>query len=374
MKRKSAQFDFAAFPLIVVLLIVLALGCIRPQADQVHDEAWAMLPFVKPDSVNQVLNAANHTFTCPVRNTVVAWDVKDVFNPAAVVREGKLHLLFRAEDTVGIHAGTSRLGLAISEDGFHFNVLPEPVFFPGMDSMNRYEWEGGVEDPRLVESEEGEYILTYTAYDGKLARLCLATSPDLLQWRKHGLVLGGKYRNTWSKSGAIVARQQGERMVATKINGKYWMYFGDTNLFLAQSEDLIHWLPLEENGQLKPVLQPRPAKFDSRLVESGPFALLKPEGIILLYNGMNLEHGGDPDLPPNAYCAGQALFDRDDPAHLIDRLDHYFLRPEQPYELTGQVNQVVFVEGLAFFKEKWFLYYGTADSKIAVATLERSSN
>jgi predicted GH43/DUF377 family glycosyl hydrolase len=183
-------------------------------------------------------------------------------------------------------------------------------------------------------------------------------------------VLRGKYKDTWSKSGAIVARQKGSRIIAEKINGKYWMYFGDTDLFLASSEDLINWLPLEEDGKLKSVLKPRPGYFDSRLVESGPYALIRDAGILLIYNGMNLDSGGDTTLAKGAYCAGQALFDPNDPAKLIGRLEKNFMKPDRPYELTGQVNQVCFLEGMAPFNNKWFLYYGTADSKIAVAVSE----
>jgi predicted GH43/DUF377 family glycosyl hydrolase len=82
---------------------------------------------------------------------------------------------------------------------------------------------------------------------------------------------------------------------------------------------------------------------------------------------MNLDAGGDTTLAPGAYCSGQALFDKSDPTALIDRQEEYFLRPDRPYEIAGQVNQVCFVEGLVPFEGKWFLYYGTADSKIAVA-------
>jgi beta-1,2-mannosidase len=209
--------------------------------------------------------------------------------------------------------------------------------------------------------------LTYTAYDGQKARLCLATSTDLINWKKHGPVLTGNYIDTWSKSGAIVAKQVGEKVIAQKINGKYWMYFGDTDLFMASSPDLIHWQPVEEVGTLKSVLKPRKGYFDSRLVESGPYALLTKKGIVLIYNGMNLEAGGDTAVAKSAYCAGQALFDSNDPTKLIDRLENNFLRPDQPYEISGQINQVCFVEGLVPFQGKWFLYFGTADSKIAVA-------
>ena len=332
-----------------------------------RDSTWAILPFIKADSVNPILLPGENSFVCPILKKEVKWEKKDVFNPAVVVREDKVYMLFRAEDTIGKYAGTSRIGLASSEDGLHFTKMPQPVLYPDNDSLKIFEWEGGIEDPRLVESEDGRYIMTYTAFDGTTARLLLATSTDLVHWIKQGTVLQGKYKNTWSKSGAIVAQQRGTKIVATKINGKYWMYFGDTNLFVATSDDLIHWTPLEENGALKSVLVPRPGYFDSRLVESGPYALLRDKGIVLIYNGMNLDKGGDPSLAQGAYCAGQALFDKRDPSKLIDRLEQNFLKPDTPYEMAGQINQVCFVEGLVMFQDRWFLYYGTADSKIGVA-------
>lgn len=326
-----------------------------------------MTPFIKADSVNPILTAGTSVFVCPILQQQVQWDEKDVFNPAAVVREGKVYMIFRAEDNIGKFAGTSRLGLAISDDGLHFTKGPAPVFYPDNDSMKVYEWEGGVEDPRIVESPDGRYVMTYTSYDGVLARLCIASSPDLKNWTKHGLVLRGAYTDTWSKSGAIVAKRKGDRIVAEKVNGKYWMYFGDTDLFMATSDDLVSWRPVEDNGKLRSVLKPRPGYFDSRLVESGPYALVREEGILLLYNGMNLESGGDPNIRPGAYCAGQVLFDKANPACVIDRLEKHFLMPDKPYEINGQVNQVCFIEGMVPFRDRWFLYYGTADSRIAAA-------
>lgn len=354
-------------PILLSLLVLILCGCSGDSDKPAGSPDWAILPFVKLDSINPVLVAGDNKFICPVRNAEVQWDEKDVFNPAAVVRDGKIFMIFRAEDAIGKHAGTSRIGIAISDDGLHFKKMEMPVLYPDHDSLKIYEWEGGLEDPRIVESEDSTYILTYTAYDGAIARLCLATSKDLLNWTKHGTVLQGKHKDTWSKSGAIVARQEGPRIVAHKINGKYWMYFGDTDLFMATSDDLIRWQPVEENGKLKPVLQPRKGYFDSRLVESGPYALLTEAGIVLIYNSMNHDEDGDPAIPKGAYCAGQALFDKNNPLRLIDRLEENFMMPDKPYEITGQINQVCFLEGLVPFNGHWFLYYGTADSKIAVA-------
>jgi predicted GH43/DUF377 family glycosyl hydrolase len=320
----------------------------------------------------------------PVRKTLVKWEAKDVFNPAAVVRNGKIYLLYRAEDSIGKPAGTSRIGLAVSNDGLTFKRYPKPVLYPENDKYKKYEWQGGTEDPRIVQNDSGTYYMTYTAYDGKTARLFIATSNDLRTWVKHGSVFneaGDKYVNMWSKSGAIVCRRVGDKFVATKINGKYWMYFGDTDIFLAHSGDLINWTPVEKskggipdsidntNGKvsLLPVLKPRKGKFDSQLVESGPFALITKKGILLIYNSKNSKVNGDTLLPAGTYSAGQALFDNNNPEKLIARTQSYFIKPDKPYEITGQVNNVTFVEGLAYFKSKWFLYYGTADTKIAVA-------
>jgi len=357
-----------------LLSLILFISCHQQPAKQesttLTGESWAMLNFVKADSLNPILQPdSTQHFNCPISKQTVNWEERNVLNPSAVVKDGKVYLLYRAQD----HDMTSRLGLAVSDDGLHFTKLPEPVFFPAEDNMKQYEWKGGVEDPRLVESEDGTYILTYTSYDGKTARLCLAASKDLKKWTKHGLVLSDKkYKDLWSKSGAIVVKQTGEKIIAVKINGKYWMYFGDTDLFIATSDDLIHWTVAEneESKKMITVLHPRMGYFDSRLVEPGPFALLQKDGIVLIYNGSNAANFNDTSMPKFTYSAGQALFDQNNPYKLIDRTKGNFIHPDKDYEKTGEVNEVCFVEGLVFFKKKWFLYYGTADSKIAVAVKE----
>lgn len=354
-----------------VLLLMCLTGCNQETSqnkaagEKVKD--WAVLGFVKADNINPIMKPSPlQTFNCPISKKEVKWEEKNVLNPSAVVKDGKVYLIYRAQD-VDL---TSRLGMAVSDDGLNFTKEKSPVFYPDNDSMKVYEWKGGVEDPRITESEDGTYIMTYTAYDGRIARLCLASSKDLISWTKHGLVLTDeKYRDYWSKSGAIVSRLENGKIIATRINGKYWMYFGDTDLFIANSDDLIHWKVLENNETKKmiSVLHPRPGYFDSRLVEPGPFALLRDEGIVLIYNGSNAYDYNDPDLPGFTYSASQALFDKKTPYRLIDRMETNFIRPDKPYEKTGQVNEVCFVEGLVYFRNQWMLYYGTADSRIAVA-------
>ncbi len=362
--------DILKLKIILIFLLILS-GCnINTPQDKSETEIvedWAMLDFLKADSINPILEpSSDQIFSCPISKKEVRWEERNVLNPSAIVKDGKVYLIYRAQDK----EMTSRLGLAISEDGLHFKKQPAPVLYPASDSMQQYEWKGGVEDPRIVEGEGGTYIMTYTAYDGKVARLCLASSKDLKNWIKHGLVLSErKYRGIWSKSGAIVSELEQGKIVATKIKDKYWMYFGDTDLFMATSDDLIHWdvAENEESKKMISVLHPRAGYFDSRLVEPGPYALLRENGILLIYNGSNASNYNDPDLPKFTYAAGQALFDKEKPFKLISRMEDNFIHPDKPYEKTGEVNEVCFIEGLVYFRDQWLLYYGTADSKIAVA-------
>lgn len=363
--------NFYHIALLSTLSLLLSCNQSNDSLSQQAKESvdWQLTGFVKVDSINPIMIPSDdQLFDCPVRKEKVQWEARNVLNPSAIVKDGKVFMIYRAQD----QNMTSRLGLAVSEDGLHFDKLPEPILYPDNDDMYGLEWPGGVEDPRIVESEDGRYILTYTSYDGKVARLCLASSSDLMNWEKHGPVLADeRYQDTWSKAGAIISRIEDSKVIATKINGQYWMYFGDTQLFMATSEDLINWKVMEDPqlDQMISVLHPRRGYFDSRLVESGPFALIRDQGVLLIYNSMNAAVYNDPDLPVGTYAAGQALFDAKRPYRIIDRSEGYFIHPDKEYERVGEVNEVCFVEGLVNFKGKWFLYYGTADSRIAVAVL-----
>jgi predicted GH43/DUF377 family glycosyl hydrolase len=366
----------------VILFLSFIVTTCKPVTDDrsVTKQDWILGPFYKKDSKNPILVPdSTLSFYCPIRKREVRWAARNVLNPAAVVKDNQVFLFFRAQDK----QGTSRIGLAVSNDGINFKIKQNPVLFPDNDEMKIYEWSifkenepecgncfDGTEDPRIVKTEDGSYIMTYTVYNGKTARLSTAISKDLLNWKKLGLVIKDKnMTDFWSKSGAVISEQSGNDVIAKKINGKYWMYFGDTDLFVATSEDLINWsiLKSEETGKIISVLHPRPGYFDSRLVEPGPFALWRKEGIVLIYNASNSATFGDSTLAKFTYAAGQALFDGQNPVKLTDRTNEWFIKPDKPYEKIGEVNEVCFVEGLVFFQNKWFLYYGTADSNVAVA-------
>lgn len=301
-----------------ILVAGLNTGC--------EKRGWQLSSFQKYDG-NPIITPRGST-----------WESKDVFNPAAWSDGDTVYVLYRAEDSTGIGQwnGTSRIGLATSTDGIRFERQDIPLLEP----TEPWELPGGMEDPRLVHIEDTFY-LTYTAYDGETARLALATSTDLKSWTKHGLVFPD---SGWTKSGAILPH---------RVNGKWWMYFGDTNIWAAHSKNLINWTPVED-----PVLKPREGYFDSGLVEPGPQPLMTNNGILMLYNG------ADDSL---VYRSGQALFDAEDPTRLIKRSESSFLQPDLELEQTGQIPNVVFIEGLVRHESTWYLYYGMGDSGIGVA-------
>ena len=341
------------------------------------EEPWQIGPFTRPADGPVISPNRDSVFVDPVNGQTVHWEALHTFNPAAIVRNGKVYVLYRAEDDsgqmqIGMH--TSRLGLAQSDDGIHFQRQPKPVLYPDNDSQKEREWPGGCEDPRLIESEDGTYVVTYTQWNRRKTDAAIATSKDLVHWTKHGPALGteGKYGALSYKSAGIVTRLAAGRPIAAKIGGKYWMYWGEGTIRLATSTDLIHWSPLEdEHGNPVVVLAKRAGRFDSSFPETGPPPILTGRGIVVIYNGKNAPRDGDPALGANAYAAGEALFDANDPTRLIARTDHPVFQPELPFEKTGQYAAgTTFVEGLVRLRNQWFLYYGCADSMVGVAAAE----
>jgi beta-1,2-mannosidase len=357
----------------VAVAFVLLLGG-SAQSTQKRD--WTLGPFVRPVQGPIIDPDPKSVFTDPITNQPVRWEALHTFNPGAIVRQGKVYVLYRAEDdsgTMAIGMHTSRLGLASSEDGIHFTPQPAPVFYPDHDSQQEREWPGGVEDPRLVEREDGTYVLAYTQWNRRSTDIGIATSTDLIHWTKEGPALvGEKYQHFDYKSASIVTQLKNGRVIAAKLQGKYWMYWGEIEVRLATSPDLIHWTPVE-NSSGKPIvlLRRRPGHFDSAFPEVGPPSLVTDRGILLIYNGKNAAVGGAPGIAANAYSDGQALFSTDDPRTLIARSKEPFFKPEEPWEQSGQYAAgTTFAEGLVFFQEKWFLYYGCADSRVGVAVFD----
>ena len=372
--NKSYQFNLLPIVLAIIFYFLPFIGFCQ---NETKLPEWALGPFIRPQNVNPILSPdKKNLFTDPMTNKKIAWEANDVFNPAATVKGNKIYVLYRAEDATGIGIGTrtSRIGLAESVDGITMKRQPSPVLFPDNDDQKKFEWTGGCEDPRIGATEDGTFVMFYTQWNKKVPRLAVATSEDLIHWKKYGAVFRKAYKgsffNTASKSASIVTKLVNGKQVIAKINGKYLLYWGEYFVNLATSADLINWTPMLNNkNKLLQVISTRPGYFDSDLTECGPPAIITRKGILLIYNGKNKRgKNGDKRYTANTYGAGQVLFSIDDPTKSIERLDKPFFVPTESFEKSGQYPAgTVFTEGLVYFKSKWFLYYGCADSRVAVA-------
>lgn len=246
-----------------------------------------------------------------------------------------------------------------------FQRRSTPVFYPDNDLQKSLEWPGGCEDPRIAVTVDGLYVMMYTQWNRDIPRLAVATSKDLVHWTKYGPAFAkaydGKFYNMACKSGSILTELIDGRQVIKKVGGKYFMYWGEEHVFAATSEDLVNWTPIVNiDGSLKRLFSPRDGYFDSQLTECGPPAIYTPKGIVLLYNGKNHSGKGDKRYTPNVYAAGQALFDANDPTHLISRLDEPF---SDQWILSRKVDNMLM--GLYSLKE-WFILKGNGICIMAV--------
>ena len=330
-------------------ILMLCGFTMKPSTDTTtgkeDNRSWVLGPFVRPEGANPVISPQPTSFYCPMQKQQVKWEESDTFNPAATVKDGKIVVLYRAEDN-----------------------------FKGI------EWPGGCEDPRVAITEDGLYVMLYTAWNRKTPRIAVATSRDLKNWTKHGLAFekayDGRFTKIASKSASILTKVKKEKLVIDKVDGKYFMYWGEYAVHAATSDNLVDWYPvLDEKNELKKLARPRKGHFDCQMTECGPPAIRTKKGIVLLYNGKNAGKDRDTSYPAGAYCAGQFLFDNNDPYKVLDRLDKPFFVPEAPFEKSGQYKDgTVFIEGLAYYKKKLYLYYGCADSRIAVAVCDNVKN
>ncbi|MCU0960792.1 MAG: serine hydrolase [Pirellulaceae bacterium] len=307
---------------------------------------WPMGPFVKhPQPV--LLPRAESTFDCPVLGKEVRWEEQNVYNPAAVVRDGKVYLFYRADDRNPSLAWgrTCRIGMAWSEDGIHFTRHPTPVVYPDHDAWKSYEWEGGCEDLHIVEGDDGAYYMNYTTWNGQSDTLSVASSRDLVHWTKHGPAFA-KAGRIGGRSGVVVSRLVGDRLVAAKIAGKYWMYYTHP-CALAWSENLLDWTPTGE------------AVWPDGGREAGALALLGDHGILLMTQGRHPTLG--------TWVLRQALIDRSDLRSVLQEQTEPFLHAEFDWEKSGFTDATTVANTLVPFQGRWFLYYGAGDRCVGLA-------
>jgi predicted GH43/DUF377 family glycosyl hydrolase len=263
------------------------------------------------------------------------WEAHSVFNAAAVLKNGKVHLFYRACDRPNHERYVSSIGLATSDDGFRFQRGPGPAYAGRDPSETR-----GVEDPRIT-LLEGKYRMLYTAWDGRHPRVALAESRDLLCWTRYGILLP----HLDNKDSALFSE---------KIGGRYCLIHREPpNMWLAWSDDGYHW------GEFEILAKPRPDTWEHQKIGlSGPPVHI-PEGWLVVYHGVDQK---------SVYRQSLMLLDANDPRRILRQHLEPILQPEADYELYGDVKNVVFSCGHVIKDDSFFLYYGGADTVMAVAT------
>ena len=270
-----------------------------------------------------------------VPSTHNAWETDNVFNAAIIRHQGLVYMHYRAQGLDRI----SRIGCAISTDGYHFNRLQEPVFVP----ENEFEVYG-VEDPRITQLDDTFYML-YTAYSPHGVRVALARSQNLIDWERMGIVLPDE-----DNKDAVLFPE--------KIGGRYVMFHRRVpDIWLAYSDDLITWSDHQD------IMQPRPGLWDGERIGAGGPVFKTAAGWLNFYHGFAEERH---------YCLGVALHKLEDPAKVLKRQDEPIICPGTPWEHWGDVPNVIFTCGGLETDDAYHIYYGGGDHVMAVASVSKA--
>ncbi|MFW6259470.1 MAG: glycoside hydrolase family 130 protein [Tangfeifania sp.] len=274
----------------------------------------------------------------------VPYEVATVHNAGVTKFNGEYMMLFRSHK----HNGRSILGLARSKDGYNFSVDEKPFMTPAKQG-DFAEYEAfGIEDPRIT-FIDGEYLISYSAYSKHGVRIGLAKTKDWKTVERFALITEADYRN-------VVVFPE-------KFNGLYARLdrphseISPWSMWISYSPDLKYW------GESKLILKPEPYHWDEMKIGPGAPPVKTERG------WLNIYHGVFPTMDGSVYRLGVALHDLNDPSKIIGVGDDWILQPEEPYELTGYVHNVVFTCGaVPEYDGTLKLYWGAADSVMCVGT------
>ncbi len=276
----------------------------------------------------------------------IPYPVATVHNAGVTKYKGRYIMIFRSHLT----NGRSILGLARSDDGYHFKVDKTPFMTPAGSGVFREYEEYGVEDPRVT-FIDGEYVITYSAYSRHGVRIGLAKTGDFEKIERFALITEADYRN-------VV-------IFPEKFNGLYVRLdrphseISPWSIWISYSPDLHYW------GDAKVIMKPVPYHWDQMKIGPGAPPFKTEQG------WLNIYHGVFPTMGGCVYRLGAALHDLNDPARVIGVSDHWILQPEEPYEISGYVHNVVFTCGAVPEEDGTVkIYWGGADTVMCVGTAQ----
>jgi predicted GH43/DUF377 family glycosyl hydrolase len=276
------------------------------------------------------------------------YPVNSVFNTGAALCGEETLLLMRVEDRRGI----SHFTVARSKDGLNgWKIDSQPTFMPDPGNYPEELW--GIEDPRITFLEGcGEWTIVYTAYSGNGPLVSIAQTDDFKVFRRLGAAMLPS-----DKDAALFPVQFGGRwaMIHRPIPAADPVV--QAHIWLSFSPDLKHW------GEHRILFKSRSgAWWDSHKIGLATPPLQTSEGWLIIYHGVKQMVSGD------MYRLGLALLDLGDPTKVIRRSEEWIFDPREPYERVGDVDNVIFPCGFTQKGDTLNLYYGAADSYIAVAT------
>lgn len=274
----------------------------------------------------------------------VPYAVATVHNAGVVKYRDRYIMIFRSH----LENGRSIIGLAKSDDGYHFAVNDKPFMTPSTKGIFKKYEEYGVEDPRIT-FLDGEYLITYSAYSKHGVRIGLAKTEDFKKVRRVSLITEADYRNTV--------------IFPEKINGLYIRLdrphseISPWSIWISYSPDLIYW------GNSKVIMKPVQYHWDEMKIGPGAPPIKTEKG------WLNIYHGVFPTMDGSVYRLGVALHDLKDPSKVIGVGDKWILQPEESYEMVGYVHNVVFTCGAVAEDDGTIkIYWGGADKVMCVGT------
>ena len=274
----------------------------------------------------------------------VPYPVETVHNAAITKYRGRYVMLFRSH----LRNGRSIIGSAWSDDGYQFQVEPKPFIVPSMAGAFARHEEYGVEDPRICSIGDTHYI-TYSAYSRFGVRIGLARTSDFTTIERVSLISEPDMRNIVIFPDTFQGRYA--RLDRPHSDIKPW------SIWLSWSPDLVHW------GDSEPVIGPVAYHWDEMKIGPGATPIKTPDGWLNIYHGVFATMDGA------VYRLGVALHDLTNPATVLGVADEWILSPEDPWELTGYVHNVVFTCGaIAEDDGTLKIYWGGADSVMCVGT------
>ena len=272
----------------------------------------------------------------------IPYEVETVHNAAVVKHDDQYIMLFRSH----LRTGRSIIGLARSTDGFNFIADHQPFLEPDQDGPFADYEAFGVEDPRVTRMEQ-DYFITYSAYSKNGVRIALAKTRDFNRLEKVALITEADYRN-------VV-------IFPEKFNGLYARLdrphseIAPWSIWISYSPDLRFW------GESQLIMRPEAYHWDEMKIGPGAPPIKTGDGWLSIYHGVFETMAG------SVYRLGVALHDLENPSKMIGVGDSWILQPEDPWEVTGYVPNVVFSCGAVVEPDGTVkIYCGGADTVMCV--------